>query len=521
MKYLVVQAYWYFDQITGEYRYRIGDPGDALGSHPDFNVVNIHVFHPLFPQLAMTSDLLVLHLMPDEEMFQIIQLRKKMGKPTVFEIADNFLSLGPWVPNNDAYRNPLIRQNFLYFASICDGLQFSTHEVALKFGFLNPVHTVLENQIGSFSKSLPPDRPFVFGWGGSKGHEADLAEIAPVILDFCKRHKDAVFSYMGYTPIFTKYFSSIPAAQCRCIEAGPIEAYFQFLDSLHVGLAPLQNTDFNRCRSDVKFIEYAAHSVVPVLADSPPYRVHGRDGENALMFKDHASLDAALESLYQDPQHMRDLAARAYRFTSVKRDISDHIGRRVAFYRSLLKHEAFLAESPALPDCKGLIAYLRQATDAYCSENFPESLRLLNKVLQLHPGYHQAHIWKAKTQVKLGQFQELLDTYGLYKCDPIYFDLLLECLTIAAQELGHGQWREIQNHIANPVLKMKLEPVDPASLEQHYEQILAVNPYDYQTLQNLAVLLLKKGDPKGQNLLERALFIAPENSQLQDLATGS
>ena len=196
MKYLVVQVFWYFDQVTGEFNYRIRKPGEILAQHPDFLVCNIHLFHPLFSQLALAADLLVLHLLADEEVGHIIALRKKLGKPTIYEIPDNFLSLGPWVGDDDALRNPQVRQNFLFNASHCDALQLSSPELQKTFGYLNPRIQVFENQTDRFCAPSAGDT-FVFGWGGSKGHEADLAEVAPAIERFCRDHPDAVFSYMG------------------------------------------------------------------------------------------------------------------------------------------------------------------------------------------------------------------------------------------------------------------------------------------------------------------------------------
>ncbi len=519
MKNLVVQAYWYFDEVTGEFAYRIKNPGEALARSPEFAAVNIHVFHPLFPQLALGADLLILHMLPDPEIHQVIQLRKRMGRPTVFEIADNFLCLGPWAPPDDPHRNPLIRQNFLRYAALCDGLQFSTAEVGKTFGFLNERHAVFENQASAAGQPRPFAKPFVFGWGGSKGHERDLARIAPVIIDFCRRHEDAIFSYMGYRPIFDRLFTAIPEGRRRFTEPGPIEAYYRFLETLHVGLAPQEDTDFNRCRSDVKFLEYAAHFTAPVLSDTAPYRAHARHGENALIFRDNSQLAETLEWLHGDLGRARDLAERAYDYATTKRMAADHVGRRAHFYETLIKFQPFIAETPALPDCAGLIAYLRRASGHWYDGRYDQADALLDELLALHPGFQLAHLWKAKTMVSQGRHGEALERFAGFRPDPVYTDLFLECLVTAAQASGNPGWRALRDRIADPALRLALTPPRGCYTETRARRILELNPFDYTAMTQLDRQLAGRPEAATERaaLLDRLRYLEPEAQETPPL----
>ena len=51
-----------------------------------------------------------------------------------------------------------------------------------------------------------------------------------------------------------------------------LDHYRSWLNSLHIGLAPLLPTDYNRCRSDVKFLDYAAAGAVAMLQNEAPYQ---------------------------------------------------------------------------------------------------------------------------------------------------------------------------------------------------------------------------------------------------------
>ena len=518
MKYLVVQAYWYFDTLTGEFRYRIQNPGATLNDHPEFRVINVHIFHPLFPDLALQADILILHLIPDPEIDKVLRLRKRLGKATLFEIADNFLELGPWMADDDAHRNPYIRQRFLDYARRADALQLSSEALLSVFGDLNPNTIVLENQADHFDKKDLRDDRLVIGWGGSKGHEQDLAEIAPVLKRFIERHDDAVFSYMGWPPIFQRHFSDLPRERTRLTPAGPIGAYFDFLSTLHVGLAPLADTGFNRCRSDIKFVEYAAHRVVPVLADAAPYRVHGRHGENALIFSGPAELETALMRLHGDRELLGGLADRAYRFASTRRAAINHVGRRVTFFKRFLKNEPPTTEMPDLPDCSGLIAYLRLATDSFAQGRYVEAMRKLDEVLGLHPSYGAAHIWRIETLSALGEHRAALAAYAEWQPPAIYADIFHKTLASAARRLGLEGWRRVAVQISDPVLRMETDPGLEPDQETRLRSILVHNPFHYDALVELSRICREDRPEEAASLIERARFIHPESAELTRLA---
>ena len=83
--------------------------------------------------------------------------------------------------------------------------------------------------------------------------------------------------------------------------------------ALDVGIAPLQDTPFNCCKSDLKFQEYAALGVAGVYADLPPYRGRVRHGENGLLAADRDSWFTGLERLVGSPEFRGRLAEQAAR----------------------------------------------------------------------------------------------------------------------------------------------------------------------------------------------------------------
>lgn len=80
------------------------------------------------------------------------------------------------------------------------------------------------------------------------------------------------FLFLPYRPINFVFYP-----------AGCLVNYLSWLDHLHIGIASLLPTEYNRCRSDVKFLEYASHSVAPLLQDLDPYH-YLMDTDAALLF---------------------------------------------------------------------------------------------------------------------------------------------------------------------------------------------------------------------------------------------
>ena len=515
MKYLVVQAYWYLEQFSGEFHHRIGRPGEMLARHPEFTVRHVHIYHPLFAQLALSADLLILHLVADDEVKQIIQMRKKMGKATLYEIPDNFLRLGPWVAASDALRNPLVRQNILSAARACEAVQFSSSELLEVFGEVNARHQVFENQIDHFAAPREMDR-FVFGWGGSLGHMRDLERFTPAIRKFCLDFPEVGFAFMGDRTVFDRLFGFLPNAEYH--EPGPVKSYYRFLRKLTVGIAPLEDNSFNRCRSDVKFLEYAAHGAAPVLADVACYRRHGRDNETCLFFKDVPGLYEALNRLRQDSALTLSLAKNAYQYARVKRSLSNHIDRRIAFYRSFLTFEPSMPDVPEVPSCAGLIALIHKAGLLYEACELHAAIEVLEETLSQHPNYYQAHMLRLKSLVRFGLHRAAIDGYRYYECSPIYWDVLYQNLTRAGQALGDEVWREFHRRIADPEMRTALNYNRSLNNERKFRRLLKINPYHYEALVNLGLLLAHRsnGQEEAMAMFRRAEFLNPEELKLAE-----
>jgi tetratricopeptide (TPR) repeat protein len=176
------------------------------------------------------------------------------------------------------------------------------------------------------------------GWGGSTGHHADWYHYGSLLERWLLAHPEVKLAVMADTT--AQSFIHLPPERYRKVPVGPLDAFFRFLGTLDIGVAPLLPTDFNRCRSDVKFLEYAAHGVAGIYADLECYRDSVIHGQTGFLYKTDQELLQYLDALAGDAELRQRIREQAYAYVTTHRRIADHVGNRLAFYRGLLTQPA-------------------------------------------------------------------------------------------------------------------------------------------------------------------------------------
>ena len=90
-----------------------------------------------------------------------------------------------------------------------------------------------------------------------------------------------------------------------------------------VGLAPLADTPFNNCKSDIKFLEYTALGVVSVVSDCAPYRASAVESGGAILVKNSTDnwRDTFL-NLIDNLTQFRSIVDAAWEYVWSKRHVS-------------------------------------------------------------------------------------------------------------------------------------------------------------------------------------------------------
>ena len=492
------------------YYHRVGSLARIWAGNPDWGAPTLNALHPDLSRVVLACDVLVVHTMMSSDVESMILLRRELGKPTVYEIPDNYLALGGYMPDGDIAHSPLLRQKMLYYAWLCDGLQVSSPGLAQLLERVNPMLAVMDNHVPTPPR-LPEKPPgFVFGWGGTHLHLPDLEPIAPVVKAFCRRHPDAVFAFKGYQDVYQRCFADLPSGQSRFEPFGPYAEFQTFLQGLHVGLAPLIDTPVNRCRTDVKLAEYAAQGVAAVLADTPLYRPHSA---HARLFASPDELGTVLEELYHDREQVAGLARRAYAWLRQERSLGALGAQRIEFYGSLLGPTTAHADGHFPPACADLREQFWRAFEEYRDKRYAASLAECRSLLRARPDYGQAQRLFAMNLEALDREAEALDFLDRQEVAPIFQDSFTEIQIRIAQKVCPGEVSRYVSRLKSPLRRLRWQAGATTDKLSFYRQVLRLQPFDFFALMAVIRLLTKEspGDPQLAELKERACLVAPDS----------
>ena len=122
------------------------------------------------------------------------------------------------------------------------------------------------------------------------------------------------------------------------------DTYLDLLGASEISLMPLDDTPFNRAKSDLKFIEAGACRVA-ALASGVVYRDSIADGETGLIFDDPDSFHTQFLRLTAVPNLALDLGDNARRMVIQNRMLAGQVKPRIDWYRDLWSRREALTKA--------------------------------------------------------------------------------------------------------------------------------------------------------------------------------
>ncbi len=110
--------------------------------------------------------------------------------------------------------------------------------------------------------------------------------------------------------------------------------YRDLLSQCEISFMPLGDTEFNRCKSDLKFLEASAHRVAS-LATPVVYGRSIEDGRTGFLFNDTSTLQQRLARMVAQPDLTREMAEAARAYVAQERMSAYQVTARAAWYWSL------------------------------------------------------------------------------------------------------------------------------------------------------------------------------------------
>lgn len=231
----------------------------------------------------------------------------------IFDIDDDFFS----APDHFRTSNPLFLGMLEEMIRESHVVTVTTPVLADRLLPLNSNVHVVPNRVPSWLTewNRPQASELTVGWAGGESHEWDWADVAPYLGRFLTRQPDVSFNAIGYWDWGNAAvdLSSWPSARVR--RSGwfsNVEEYYKSID-FDIGVIPLAAEEFNRSKSAIKALEYAALGVPAVASAYGPYPDFVRDGETGYLVKHGQDWQRFLSRLVRDPELRVEMGEAARR----------------------------------------------------------------------------------------------------------------------------------------------------------------------------------------------------------------
>lgn len=238
----------------------------------------------------------------------------------VYELDDDVFHLSPenWAAYQ-LWKREDVRDAAIHCIEVSDLVTTTTEPLADVFREYNPNVLVIPNHIPGWVcdyQRKRRDRPCL-GWAGGASHGLDVNEIVAPVKRFLRRFPkwDLRLGGTDYRPTFRvgERASYYPWTHVTDDPRG-----FYTAPDFDIGLAPLVRSQFTKCKSAVKALEWGALGIPVIATDWAPYSDYIRHGENGFLVKhDHEwlhfmSLLASDENLREEMGNKAREVARQY-----------------------------------------------------------------------------------------------------------------------------------------------------------------------------------------------------------------
>jgi glycosyltransferase involved in cell wall biosynthesis len=225
----------------------------------------------------------------------------------VYETDDDLFAIDSWnVAAKLAHTDEVI-DAAIFAASIADMVTVSTEPLAEVMRRYNDNVVVLPNHIdGALLDIQRPRRDRVtVGWAGGDSHLRDFQMVAPSLRRFLERNPAVDFHNVG-----SNYLRPMKLRGRHTAWSADIFDYYRGID-FDVGIAPLADIPFNRSKSHIKALEYAALGIPVVASDAEPYRDFVVDGVTGWLVRHEHEWGKRLYELANDAAMREQMGAAA------------------------------------------------------------------------------------------------------------------------------------------------------------------------------------------------------------------
>lgn len=298
------------------------------------------------------------------------------GTQIVLDLDDDPFNLNP---NHPAYqqfkdKEPVYRM----FIRSADHLICSTEYIKNVVKDINPKITVIPNSIDpaiwKVKKKVRKDGKIRIGWFGSSSHLADIDILHSFMQEILEKYPQVEFHLAGFS------FENIQDKEDRVFHYSPTKGYEEYPQfvadiNLDIALAPLYDTQFNRCKSNIKWLEHSMLETPMVLSDVTPYKEAVKNYKTGYLAKNKSQWVKYLSWLIESEEKRKEIGKAAKEAVLKDWTIDKQLPKYEKLFKKLTKknitvYTANIGGFDKLEDCQedltaNYVAYTEQHSDTW------------------------------------------------------------------------------------------------------------------------------------------------------------
>ena len=324
--------------------YRIFKPSQQIKNH-QVDVVGTDItkygdtFEECWDNIFQQYDIVwILHFLSEQNAAAQAYFAQKYNKKLVYDIDDNYLDVPESNPVHKEFqptkRNRSVLSASFFFAN---ALTVSTEPLKDRLqAHFKHVHQVdkpmfiVPNMNDIADWNFKPAKKYkdkiVIGYSGSNSHQEDLMVVLPVIDKLMAKYPNLWFEIIGAIDKtkLDQYFRDFTPKHLERVAMLPATATFweypEYLSQQKwdIGIAPLVDSAFTRCKSHIKWLEYSMYKIPTVASRVYPYfmELEGRetitDGETGFLCQTQTEWGQKLEKLIESKELREKMGKQAY-----------------------------------------------------------------------------------------------------------------------------------------------------------------------------------------------------------------
>lgn len=354
----MINVMWFYTDKFGCGTFRVYFPAYSLEASKQF--ANSFIWNEqctrvqdYFPDLVECKTHVVVLQRPITAIYeQVIKDCKWRGIKVVIEVDDNLFDIPRHHPAAWLWRKKGIKKKFRDYLAQADAVIVST----------DPLKQVIAEEVPAMAQSIhvcpnhlhevawgpeivnlsPKEKhdnggQIIIGWQGSTTHDTDFKVALPALKRIITENANVQIRLFGDVPRSIQ--NEIPGDRFQFTSGVPYEMYPRKLAycNFDIGIAPLTDSNLNRSKSNIKWMEYGAVQVPCVASKVYPYEKTINQGIDGYLASNDQEWYDALNALITDPHHRRAMGGAAYDAVWSKWSAKQHAHKWADLFTQLVK----------------------------------------------------------------------------------------------------------------------------------------------------------------------------------------